>query len=162
MTSDLAFTAFRMGFLVLLWLLIFAMVATLRRDIYGTVVTPRGSGRNKVDREKKKQRKKAKNHKAKGAPSKLLITGGPLTGTLLPLGASSITIGRSPSATLVLEDPYVSTWHAELVNQDGTWILVDKGSTNGSFVDDERVLEPRPLDANVTARIGQTTFELVT
>lgn len=159
MTSDLAFTAFRLGFLLLLWLLVFAMVATLRRDIYGTVVTPRGMGRTKADREKKKQRRKA----SKGqTPTKLLITGGPLTGTLLPLGTQSITIGRSPSATLVLEDPYVSTWHAEVVNQDGMWMLVDNGSTNGSFVDDERVTEPRPLPPNVTARIGQTTFELVT
>ena len=159
MTSDLAFTAFRIGFLLLLWLLVFAMVATLRRDIYGTVVTPRGRGRTTAGREKKKRRKKA----GKGAtPTKLLITGGPLTGTLLPLGSQSITIGRSPSATLVLEDPYVSTWHAEIVNQDGTWMLVDNGSTNGSFVDDERVTEPRPLPPDVTARIGQTTFELVT
>lgn len=160
MTSDLAFTAFRLGFLVLLWLLIFAMVATLRRDIYGTVVTPRGRGRERAGREKRKQRGKLGKTKNQ-TPSKLLITGGPLTGTLLPLGTQNITIGRSPSATLVLEDPYVSTWHAEVVNQDGNWLLVDNGSTNGSFVDDERVTEPRPLAPNVTARIGQTTFELV-
>lgn len=161
MTSDLAFTAFRLGFLILLWLLIFAMVATLRRDIYGTVVTPRGRGRDRADREKRRQRRKGSKAKAQ-APTKLLITGGPLTGTLLPLGNQSISIGRSPSATLVLEDPYVSTWHAEVVNQDGNWYLVDNGSTNGSFVDDERITEPRPLAPDVTARIGQTTFELVT
>lgn len=161
MTSDLAFTAFRLGFLVLLWLLIFLMVATLRRDIYGTVVTPRGSGRSKAGKEKRKHRKRTRKSKS-ATPTKLLITGGPLTGTLIPLSSSNISIGRSPSATLVLEDPYVSTWHAEVVNQDGQWYLADNGSTNGSFVDDERVTEPRPLDPNVTARIGQTTFELVT
>ena len=42
MTTDLAFTVFRIGFLVLLWLLVLAAVNTLRRDIFGTVVTPRG------------------------------------------------------------------------------------------------------------------------
>ena len=48
MTTDLAFTVFRIGFLVLLWLLVLAAVNTLRRDIFGTVVTPRGKGRDKA------------------------------------------------------------------------------------------------------------------
>ena len=42
MTSDLAFTVFRIGYLVLLWLLVLGAVNTLRRDVFGTVVTPRG------------------------------------------------------------------------------------------------------------------------
>ncbi len=159
MTSDLAFTVFRLGFLILLWILVISVVATLRRDIYGTVVTPRGSGRTKVGEQKKKA--KRKRIPLGSTPTKLLVTGGPLTGTLLPLGSAPLTIGRSPSSTLVLEDPYASTNHAELVSRDGDWLLSDLGSTNGTFIDDERVAEPRLLAPNVTVRIGQTTFELV-
>lgn len=162
MTSDLAFTVFRLGFLVLLWILVLGIVATLRRDIYGTVVTPRGTGRSRADKEKKKAQKKLSRVGAPRQPTKLLVTGGPLTGTLLPLGTAAITIGRSPSSTLVLEDPYASSRHAELRNEDGNWVIADVGSTNGTFVDDERLLAPRPLPTNVVARIGQTTFELVT
>ena len=53
MTTDLAFTVFRIGFLVLLWLLVLAAVNTLRRDIFGPVVTPRGKGRDKATSRRK-------------------------------------------------------------------------------------------------------------
>lgn len=157
MTSDLAFTVFRIGFLVLLWLMVFSVVGTLRRDIFGTVVTPRSSGRNAPAG--KKTRKKQPS--GSGTPTKLLITGGPLEGTLIPLGSQPITVGRSPSSTLVLEDPYASSRHAELRNFDGTWAIADLGSTNGTYVDDERIADIRELPIGTRARIGQTTFELV-
>ncbi len=154
MTSDLAFTVFRLGFLVLLWIMVFGVVGVLRRDIFGTVVTPRGAGRP--------PKRKRKDRGEKGsAPTKLLITGGPLQGTLIPLGTQPITVGRAPSSTLVLEDPYTSTHHAELRNMGGQWVIADLGSTNGTYVDDERVVEVTQLPARTAARVGQTTFELV-
>lgn len=162
MTTDLAFTVFRIGFLILLWVMVLGVVAVLRNDIYGTVVTPRGTGRAGST---KATRRKEANRQRKAAfsrqPTKLLITGGPLTGTLLPLGSAPISIGRSPSATLVLDDPYVSTRHAELRQINGDWTLVDLGSTNGTFIDDERIHEPHVLSTGTPARIGQTEFELV-
>ncbi len=157
MTSDLAFTVFRIGFLVLLWLMVFGVVSTLRRDVFGTVVTPRGAGRAK----KNKTRKRGPALSSGASPTKLLITGGPLQGTLIPLGTQPVTIGRAPSSTLVLEDPYTSGKHAELRNVSGQWAIVDLGSTNGTYVDDERVGDARPLPVGTSARIGQTTFELV-
>ncbi|WP_099332800.1 FHA domain-containing protein FhaB/FipA [Actinomyces minihominis] len=160
MTTDLAFTVFRIGFLVLLWIMVFGVVATLRSDIYGTVVTRRGSGRA-ASEDKKKSAKKERKAALSRQPSKLMITDGPLTGTLIPLGTAPITIGRSPSSTLVLDDPYVSTRHAELRQLDGEWTLIDLGSTNGTFVEDERVFQPIILTTGVSARIGQTSFELV-
>lgn len=63
MTTDLAFTVFRIGFLVLLWLLVLAAVNTLRRDIFGTVVTPRGKGRDKATSRRKASRDKRKDKK---------------------------------------------------------------------------------------------------
>ena len=101
MTTDLAFTVFRIGFLVLLWLLVLAAVNTLRRDIFGTVVTPRGKGRDKATSRRKASRDKRKDKKRTSsnplAPKDLLVTGGPLVGTMLPLGEAPIVIGRSPA-----------------------------------------------------------------
>ena len=103
MTTDLAFTVFRIGFLVLLWLLVLAAVNTLRRDIFGTVVTPRGKGRDKATSRRKASRDKRKDKKRTSsnplAPKDLLVTGGPLVGTMLPLGEAPIVIGRSPACT---------------------------------------------------------------
>lgn len=164
MTSELAFTIFRLGFLILLWLLILGAVAVLRKDIYGTVVTPRGKGRRSAGRGNPHAGNAGK-REARAAstvqPKHLLVTGGPLTGTTVPLGSAVITIGRAPSSTLVLDDPYASSRHATLEEQNGDWIIADSGSTNGTFVDDERLAEPLRLAPGVTVRIGQTTFQLV-
>lgn len=160
MTSELAFTVFRIGFLVLLWLLVLATVAVLRKDIFGTVVTSRGAGRSPGG---KKRGRKNRGPKAGGLaqPRNLVITGGSLTGTTLPLTGATITVGRSPGSTLVIEDPYTSSRHASVEQIDGDWIVTDLGSTNGTFVDDERLVEPVRLQVGQTVRIGQTTFQLV-
>lgn len=106
MTSDLAFTVFRIGYLVLLWLLVLGAVNTLRRDVFGTVVTPRGKGRKAADQRRKENRRNR--HQARNlepdVPRNVLLTGGPLVGTVLPLGTTPIVIGRSPASTLVLEE----------------------------------------------------------
>lgn len=159
MTSDLAFTVFRVGYLVLLWVVVFGAVATLRRDIYGTVVTPRGKGRRDANRTRRRGRDRARAERQ--APENLLITGGPLVGTVMPLGSAPIVIGRSPASTLVVEDEYASARHARLYEQGGTWWIEDLGSTNGTFVDDERIQGPRELKPGLSVRIGQTTLELV-
>ncbi len=164
MTSDLAFTVFRIGYLLLLWLLVLGAVNTLRRDIFGTVVTPRGKGRRTADqkrRQSRRDRRSADDRDAADRPRNVLITGGPMVGAMLPLGSSPILIGRSPSSTLVLEDEYASSRHARLSPSSDGWWIEDLGSRNGTFVDDERLSEPRPLRPGTIVRIGQTTLELV-
>ena len=48
-------------------------------------------------------------------------------------------IGRDPQADVVISDPRVSWQHATLERRDGRWLLLDTGSTNGTFVSRERV-----------------------
>lgn len=162
MTSELAFTIFRFGFLALLWLFVFSAVAVLRRDIFGAVVTPRGKGK----RDAAAHRRATRRERSQGAGSSaearaLLVSGGPLIGTMIPLTQAALTIGRSPSCTLVLEDEYASSRHAQLTPSSSGWVIEDLGSRNGTFVDDERLTEPLVLTPGTTVRIGQTTVELV-
>ncbi len=161
MTSDLAFTVFRFGYLALLWLLVFSTVAVLRRDIFGAVVTPRGKGRRDADARRRAARKERKATGSSAQPRALLVTGGALVGTIIPLASATITIGRSPACSLVLEDEYASSRHAQLSPVEGGWLIEDLGSRNGTFVDDERLSEPQLLSPGTTVRIGQTTVELV-
>lgn len=155
--TDLAFTLTRVGFLIALWVLVLGVVAVLRKDIYGTMVTPRGRGAQAVKPGRSRREKTA----PMSVPKSLLVTGGPLTGTMLPLGNGPITIGRAPSSSLVIEDPYASSRHTVLENVDGDWIISDQGSTNGTFVDEERLVASMRLLPGVSVRVGQTTFELV-
>ncbi len=161
MTSDLLFTIMRLGYLVLLWCITLGAVSLLRRDIFGTVVTPRGKGRERRDAQLKESRRHNRRGTTPPQPRSLLITGGPLVGQSLTLGVAPIVIGRSPSSTLVLDDEYVSSTHARLFLDGQQWCIEDLHSTNGTIVDDERLVDPRPLALGDTIRIGQSTLELV-
>src|SRR5262249_52122901 len=56
----------------------------------------------------------------------------------LPPGPSYV-VGRDPESDIVITDARVSWQHAVLRLEDGTWVLVDNGSTNGTYAADQRV-----------------------
>src|SRR5439155_1231153 len=58
-------------------------------------------------------------------------------------------------------DPSVSTTHAKLQRREGVWVIVDLESTNGTFVDGERVKGESPLAPGALLRFGdvQLVFE---
>ncbi len=75
----------------------------------------------------------------------------------IPLGRDRLSIGRA-GADLVLDDAAVSRRHCELVHQPGGWTVRDLGSSNGTFLNGERILE-RPLKDGDRLRLGQTEIE---
>jgi len=79
---------------------------------------------------------------------------GPQRGELFTLG-SQTTVGKDPSAcTLVLQDSFMSSKHAEIKIEAGSWILKDMGSTNGTYVNDKRVDKQELVD-NDFIKFGQ-------
>ncbi|WP_454084491.1 FHA domain-containing protein FhaB/FipA [Georgenia sp. Marseille-Q6866] len=96
----------------------------------------------------------------RSTPTRLVVTQGPLTGTTMPLGPSAVVVGRAASSTLVLDDDYSSGRHARFYPQDGAWWVEDLGSTNGTFVGDQRLTQPVQLTAGTPVRVGQTVIEL--
>ena len=158
--SELIVTLLRLGYLVLLWLLVLSAIAVLKRDIFGTRVLARGSlhtGRRGPDGAAPVRRSA---RPARGAPTRLQVTAGPLNGTTLRLGESAVLIGRSPSCTLVLDDDYSSTRHARIFPSDGQWYVEDLGSTNGTYLGAAKVDGPVPVPVGMPIRIGQTVIEL--
>jgi ABC-type multidrug transport system ATPase subunit len=74
---------------------------------------------------------------------------------------SALRIGRAPDNEIVVDDLLVSRWHAELRRQaDGTYLLVDLGSQNGTFVDGQRIARTTITPANYVA-IGHHLYRLV-
>lgn len=68
------------------------------------------------------------------------ILNGNEAGRRLGLGGSGIRIGReSRYCEIVLSDPKISRLHAEVVSFDGRTMLIDRNSSNGTFVNDERI-----------------------
>ena len=95
-------------------------------------------------------------------PTLLVIIDGPLAGSSVPLTGNTITLGRSASNTVVLDDEFVSSHHARVYTDPvtGKWAVEDLGSTNGTVVNQQRLNAPMILGSRVPVRIGATTFEL--
>lgn len=162
--SELILTILQIGFLVLLWVFVLSVVATLRRDIYGVRVRKRGQKPQAVapvnySRQQARPKKQVA-RPARDVPSKIIVTDGPLVGTTVPLGNASIIVGRSPDSALVLNDSYSSSRHARFFQSEGHWYVEDLQSTNGTFVHGQRIDHPIPVKAGDSITIGQTTFTL--
>ncbi len=78
---------------------------------------------------------------------------------MLPVGPQlRFTIGREPACDLTLEDQTVSRWHASLVQSDGSWLLADLRSTNGTRINGWRVNVPTPVAPGDFVSFGAATF----
>lgn len=97
----------------------------------------------------------------RGSPRQLLVTAGALVGTRISLGTAPILVGRADDSTLVLTDDFASSRHARLTRRsDGEWLVEDLGSTNGTYLDRQRVSAPIHVPIGVPIRIGKTVLEL--
>lgn len=68
------------------------------------------------------------------------ILNGARAGEKLGLGGSGIRIGRESSiCEIVLENPKISRLHAEVVSIDGKVLLIDRNSSNGTYVNDQKI-----------------------
>jgi FHA domain len=186
--SELTLTLLRLGLLAVLWIFIFSVVGVLRSDIYGTAVRRRGRRKARQEAEQQsRQRTPARTPapaaagagapapapepaggwrgrgRSKGAPTTLVVTEGPLTGTSLPLRSGGILIGRNPECALVLDDDYASGRHCRIFpdssGRDG-WVVEDLGSTNGTYIGRDRLTGTRPVEVGTSLRIGKTVLEL--
>ena len=158
--NALTLTLIRLAFLAVLWLFVIAAVGVVRTDLFGPAISGRQQRRQQKGQRGRAQRPPRAGRAPRGAPQRLLVTGGSLTGTSIGLADQQITIGRATDATLVLSDDYASSRHARLFPQDGQWIVEDLGSTNGTYLDRQKVTQPTPVPAGVPIRIGKTVLEL--
>jgi len=156
--SSLTLLLIRLAFLAILWLFVIAAVGVVRTDMFGPSARSR-----KARRQQQVQRPPKPPRAPRGGrsePHRLLVTAGALAGTSLGLTDQQITVGRANDATLVLNDDYASSRHARLFPQDGQWIVEDLGSTNGTYLDRQKVTQPTPVPMGVPIRIGKTVMEL--
>jgi pSer/pThr/pTyr-binding forkhead associated (FHA) protein len=163
--TALTLTLIRIGFLAVLWLFVIAAVGVVRTDLLGNS-SASGTSRRQARKQRQSRPKPPqparppRPRSTRSAPQQLLVTAGALAGTSLGLADQQITIGRANDATLVLNDDYASTRHARLFPQDGQWIVEDLGSTNGTYLDRQKVTQPTPVPVGVPIRIGKTVMDL--
>ncbi len=90
-----------------------------------------------------------------GALAHLVIRSGALKGQRIPVKVPVVNIGRADYNDVMLPDDSVSTTHAKLQRREGIWILIDLDSTNGTFVDGERLEGDTPLAPGALLRFGE-------
>lgn len=143
--------------LVLLWGLVLAAIVAVRHDVFGIRRQPAPAA---PTAEQPRQPRQAKQQPGPKAAKTLVVTAGPLAGTTLALDDKPVTIGRADGSTLVISDDYVSSNHARLVPNGDAWVLEDLGSTNGTFLDRDRVTAATKVPIGTPIRIGKTVLEL--
>jgi pSer/pThr/pTyr-binding forkhead associated (FHA) protein len=153
LSNDETLLALKLAFLVLLYGFIVLIVRTATKDIGGAPQESIVLGAAEA----------AALRAQVAAPSaRFLVLDGPglrKGGTVEVV--ASIVIGRGPESGLSLDgDEFASAQHARIdAGSAGVWIE-DLGSTNGTFVNGDRVTSKRRLKAGDIVRVGQTEFQL--
>ena len=155
--SELTLTVIKLGFLAVLWLLILSVTSAMRADLFG-VRPPKQPKPARESRDAARQTRQPRS--AKGIPTKVIIVEGPDTGRSVPLDGAPVTFGRGSECTIPLADEYVSTQHARLRYHEDQWFVEDLGSTNGTYVGNQRLTRSTPVSVRSRFRLGKTVVEL--
>lgn len=150
--SELTLTLLRLGLLAALWLFVFGILSTLRRDLTQTGRSVRPQRISKAPKAPKMRGRR------KGTHVQMIMASGEQR--RLDLGDQPLTFGRATDNTIVLDDDYTSSYHARIVPRERGWAVEDCGSTNGTWVDRRRITSATLLQPGQRVRIGKTELEV--
>lgn len=71
-----------------------------------------------------------------------------------------LTVGRAAGCQVTLDDTYASQIHARVFVHDGKLLVEDLGSTNGTYLNRQKVAGPMVVSAGDKLQIGNTIMEL--
>lgn len=140
-------TILKIALLALLYLFIWRAVRAVVRDVAPKERRPAGQGAPSP-------------RKRRGAPTKVVLLnarGGRVSTHRL---SGTVEIGRAKSCAIRPEDTYISQEHARISNRNGSWVLEDLGSTNGTYLNQRRVTVPTEISAGDRIRVGKTVLEV--
>ena len=140
--------------LALLYLFLWRVVRVIAADLDG----PAPAGAQAAPRPAVAQPERRQT--ARQLPTELVlhpVRGAPHT---VPLDGDRLVFGRATHVDQRLEDDYVSDEHAELRQVDGQWRVRDLGSTNGTYLNGQKVIAPTVVAAGDQLQLGKTRLEV--
>lgn len=143
MFSKLMTWVFGIIFIVILYSIIYYALKIMYKDVKGG------------------KKKKAPGKKAHGLEVLQTISNGTLgVGSVIPV-TSTISIGRREDNSIVLNDQFVSSYHAKIYVKNNDFYLEDLASTNGTFINDSKVEGRVRLRVNDQIKMGSTVFKVI-
>jgi pSer/pThr/pTyr-binding forkhead associated (FHA) protein len=169
--QELTLVLIRFAYLAILWIFVLGAISVIRSDMFGARVETAGGGTSRQERrtaqqaQKQAQKQAAKARKpVRGTPGQVVVRAGPNAGLRVPvdraLDGTPLVIGRGPDAAVRLDDDYVSTRHARIGVSGDTWYVEDLGSTNGTYIGNQRLTQATAIQLGTQVRVGKTTLEL--
>lgn len=152
---------FSIIFIIILFAIIYYALRIMSKDVQGG---NKGSSKS-TKRQNQSQQQTATSKKSRGTFGSLevmaTLTDGKLkVGTVIPIN-NLITLGRKSDNLIILNDQFVSSHHAKIFVSNDECFIEDLNSTNGTFVNEERVLGSRKLMMNDSIRLGSTVFKVI-
>jgi pSer/pThr/pTyr-binding forkhead associated (FHA) protein len=95
----------------------------------------------------------------RAAHGMVIVISGALSGQRIAVGAQPLTVGKGPATLQITDDPAVSTRHAQIAIDRGMFVITDLGSTNGTFVNNQRITTPVRLSDGDLVRFGNTQIK---
>lgn len=89
-------------------------------------------------------------------PEARLVLGKGRRGPSYKIPAEGLTIGRAVENGLVIDAPQVSRYHAQICLEDGQYLIYDRNSRNGVYVNGRQVMMPVPLRDGDTVTLART------
>ncbi len=75
--------------------------------------------------------------------------------------ADELTIGRAAGCEITVDDSYASQLHAKIFRRDSHLVVEDLGSTNGTYLNREKVKAPTMIHKGDRIQVGATVFEVI-
>lgn len=145
-------TVLKIVLLLLLYFFIWRAVRTVVVDLYGP--------RERRVKATEPRQKPARRQRGRGAPSKVVVLderGGRVATHRL---TGTVQIGRASTCQIRPEDTYISQVHARISDRNGSWVVEDMGSTNGTYLNQRKVTVPTEISPGDRIRVGKTILEV--
>lgn len=148
MPAPFVLTVLKFALLALLYFFVWRAVRAVVIDLYG----PR-ERRPRAERTRPAR-------KGRGAPTKVVVLNAEGSRVSTHRLSGALEVGRDAACAIRPDDTYLSQQHARIFERSGSWVVEDLGSTNGTYLNQQKVTVPSEISPGDRIRVGKTVLEV--
>lgn len=157
MSEQLLFVL-KLCLLALLYLFFFRVL----RAVWAEIKTPAPAGAaapTRAGASDRQARKQAKRDQRRPPTQLVVVEPADLRGRSYQVG-NEVTLGRAAGCQITVDDTFVSQLHARVFVRDGRFLVEDLGSTNGTYLNRQKVAGPMVISPGDRLQVGNVVLEL--